>query len=191
MKAEAQGRPAQRGLSDASTNVRASRSRVPSSASCAPAPWSVSRTTPSCCARDGRETAIDDSAAPIRRPDGPVLGAVLVFRDVREAARGGRAQSRLAAIVASSGDANLSKDLDGTIRSWNAGAQRLFGFTLGSDRRQVDHRDRSAARTPTRRTGCSARLREGRGTTQLLTVRLAKDGRRIPVSLTNFAGPRC
>src|SRR5262249_22630420 len=68
-------------------------------------------------ARDGTERAIADSAAPIREAGGPVLGAVLVFRDVGDRRGAERAQAFLAAIVESSDDAIVSKTLEGVIRT--------------------------------------------------------------------------
>jgi PAS domain S-box-containing protein len=76
-------------------------------------------------ARDGREIPIEDSAAPIFGGGEDIFGAVLVFRDVTETRRARETRMRLAAIVESSDDAILGTTLDGTITSWNKGAECL------------------------------------------------------------------
>jgi PAS domain S-box-containing protein len=85
--------------------------------------------------RDGVEHPVDDSAAPIRDAEDQVSGCVLVFRDVtaqrqveRERASQLQTARMLAAIIDSSEDAIIRKRLDGTIETWNAGAERLFGY---------------------------------------------------------------
>jgi PAS domain-containing protein len=84
--------------------------------------------------KDGSEIAIDDSAAPIADENGVVSGCVLIFRDVSERRRLERAAAErlnaanlLASIVESSDDAIVRKSLDGTIQSWNAGADGCSG----------------------------------------------------------------
>ena len=76
---------------------------------------------------DGTEVPIDDSAAPINDDAGAIVGVVLIFRDITERRRAERAKATLA-IVESSDDAIISKDLNGRIVTWNAGAERLFGY---------------------------------------------------------------
>ena len=78
--------------------------------------------------KTGNLVPIEDSASPIRNAEGGLIGVVLVFHDVTEKRRAEERQARLVAIVDSSDDAILSKDLDGTIRTWNAGAERVYGY---------------------------------------------------------------
>jgi PAS domain S-box-containing protein len=133
--------------------------------------------------RDGTERPIDDSAAPMRNDSGGVLGAVLVFRDVSERKRAEEAQAFLAAIVESSDDAIVSKTLDGIIRSWNAGAERLFGYKA----EEVIGRPITLIIPPERQDEeqeILARLRNGERIDHFETVRVSKQGRRIDISLT-------
>ena len=134
-------------------------------------------------AKDGRTIAIDDSGAPIRADSGECLGAVLVFRDVTERRQADEARALLAGIVSSSEDAIISKNLDGIITSWNAAAERLFGFTeteaVGQSIALIippERHDEEAA--------IFSRLRRGERIEHLETDRVAKDGRRVAISLT-------
>jgi PAS domain S-box-containing protein len=134
-------------------------------------------------ARDGTERAIDDSAAPIRHEDGTVAGAVLVFRDVTEQRKAERSARFLASIVESSDDAIIGKDVNGIITSWNRGAERLFGYTaaeaVGRPVAMLAPPDRADEMPDILR-----RIRRGERVDHFDTVRRARDGRLVPISLT-------
>jgi PAS domain S-box-containing protein len=134
-------------------------------------------------ARDGTERAIDDSAAPILDGEGKLSGAVLVFRDISERKQAEEARARLAAIVESSDDAIIGKTLDGIIQFWNVGAERVFGYTaaeaLGKSITLIIPSDRLDEERE-----ILSRLRRGIRIDHFETVRLAKDGRLLDISLT-------
>jgi PAS domain S-box-containing protein len=140
--------------------------------------------------QDGSECPIDDSAAPIRDEHGHVSGCVLIFRDVtaqRQLAREKQQQlftaRRLASIVESSEAAIVGKGLDGVIQSWNAAAERLFGYSA----EQAIGRHISLVIPPERlaeENEIIATLKAGRRIEHLETERVRADGRRVQISLT-------
>jgi PAS domain S-box-containing protein len=104
-------------------------------------------------------------------------------RDMTEIRQADRDRAMLAAIIESSEDAIISKTFDGVVRSWNTGAQRIFGYTpeeaVGQPITLI---------IPSERLGeereILARLRRGERIEHYETERVAKDGRRIDISLT-------
>jgi PAS domain S-box-containing protein len=132
---------------------------------------------------DGTEVPIDDSAAPIHDDAGAIVGVVLVFRDITERRRAEKAKATLAAIVESSDDAIISKDLNGRIVTWNAGAERLFGY-----------REQEVIGRPitliiphshlNEETMILQRIRDGERIDHYETVRQRKDGSLLDISLT-------
>ncbi len=104
-------------------------------------------------------------------------------RDVTEMKQAEQERAILAAIIESSQDAIVSKSLDGIVRSWNSGAERLFGFTegeaLGKPITIIIPPDRLHEEK-----NILERLRRGERIDHYETVRVAKDGRLIDISLT-------
>src|SRR5262249_24679911 len=92
-------------------------------------------------------------------------------------------QARLAAIVATSDDAIVSKNLDGVVLSWNAGAERVFGYTAD----EIIGKPILILLPPERvneEAEILSKIRQGRRVDHFETVRVRKDGRRIDVAVT-------
>jgi PAS domain S-box-containing protein len=93
------------------------------------------------------------------------------------------ARRHLAKIVDSSDDAIVSKDLDGTILSWNAAAERMFGYTaaeaIGRSIRMIIPNDRQGEEDYV-----LGQIRTGESVRHYETIRQRKDGSLIPISLT-------
>ena len=134
-------------------------------------------------ARDGTEIPIDDSAAPIRGEDGELQGAVLVFRDITVRRSAEIAQRLLAALVESSDDAIISKDVNGIVTSWNKGAERIFGYSaeemIGKPIATIAAPDRIDEMPR-----ILERIKQGQRIDHYETFRKAKDGRLVAISLT-------
>src|SRR5580704_12532747 len=107
----------------------------------------------------------------------------LSLHDMREPKQAEEITGLLAAIVASSDDAIISKNLDGTVSSWNKSAERIFGYTpeeaIGQHIHLIIPPERHAEEST-----ILDRLRRGERVDHFHTVRRRKDGRLIDVSLT-------
>jgi PAS domain S-box-containing protein len=97
--------------------------------------------------------------------------------------RAEEAQYHLSAIVQSSDDAIVSKDLDGIVRSWNPGAERLFGYRademIGRSIRVIIPAEHQSEEDEVLR-----RIRNGERIDHFETIRRRKDGSLVPISLT-------
>lgn len=133
--------------------------------------------------KDGRRTQVSLTVSPIRDRTGTVIGAAKNARDVTEQRRLERTRALLAAIVESSEDAIISKNLDGIIQTWNAAATRIFGYTpeeaIGKSITLIIPPD---LQDEERR--IIEQIRSGKRIEHFDTIRRAKDGQRIPISIT-------
>jgi len=133
-------------------------------------------------ARDGREFPIADAGAPIRDAQGAIAGVVLVFRDQTQEREAQRTRALLARVVEGSDDAIISKTLDGIILSWNAGAERIYGYTADEI---IGHP--ISILTPSGKMDETMpvleRIQRGERIKHFETERIRKDGKKIQVSL--------
>ncbi|PWJ86934.1 PAS domain S-box-containing protein [Mesorhizobium loti] len=132
---------------------------------------------------DGTLFPFEPFPTPIRDEDGKLIGAVNMLLDLTQRAIADEAKQHLSAIVESSFDAIVSKNLNGVISSWNAGAERLFGYTaeeaIGNPVSMLipqDHQDEEP--------NILNRIRKGERVESYETIRQRKNGSLVPVSLT-------
>jgi PAS domain S-box-containing protein len=132
---------------------------------------------------NGSYIYIDDRGQILRDSSGRALRAVGAMMDITARKRAEEAMALNAAIVASSDDAIISKTLDGVIRSWNAGAERLFGHTAAEAVGQPISLIIPASKLA-EEAQILSRLGRGERIDHFETVRLAKDGHEVNISLT-------
>ena len=111
------------------------------------------------------------------------VGWIASLTDITESKRAEEGLRLLASIVESTEDGIIGKDLNGIITSWNAAAERLYGYTaqeiIGKPMSVLVPSDR-----PDEETQLQGRLNRGERIDHYETLRVAKDGREVPVSLT-------
>ncbi len=134
-------------------------------------------------AKGGRLVPVLISVSQLRETDGSVVGAAVSVRDITASKREQEARLRLAAVVESSSDAIIAKDLTGTILSWNGGAERVYGYASF----EVLGRNISVLAPPDRVdeiTEILKRIKIGERIEHFETVRRRKDGQTVDVSIT-------
>jgi len=131
---------------------------------------------------DGQRRHMETHATPVRQPDGTTV-QLAITHDVTERRRRERAALMLGAIVDSSDDAIISKDLNGVVTSWNKSAERLFGYTseeaVGQSITIIIPEDRLEEEPH-----ILSRLRRGERIDHFETIRRRKDGALLNISLT-------
>jgi PAS domain S-box-containing protein len=131
--------------------------------------------------KDGTEFPVEISLGPLETEDGTLVSSAI--RDITARQQAEADASHFAAVVESSHDAIIGKDLDGVIRSWNEAAQRLYGYS------SAEARGRSISMLvppgqDDELPGILARIRAGERVDDYETVCARKDGTLVDVSLT-------
>jgi two-component system sensor histidine kinase/response regulator len=133
--------------------------------------------------RDGRRFDIALSLSPVPDKSGRVIGAAAIIRDITPWKRAQQATAFLASLVQSSEDAIIGATPDGTILSWNKGAETIFGYTdqeaMGkciSSMVACQHDDEIAAIPDV--------LKQGQSLTHFETMGRRKHGGQVDISLS-------
>ena len=133
--------------------------------------------------RSGATLPISLALSPVLTPDGQLIGISRIIRDISQQKTLEREALHLAAIVASSDDAIVSKDLNGIVQTWNKAAERIFGYApeemIGRSITTIIPLDRRAEEDVV-----LSRIRAGLSVDHFETIRQRKDGSLIEISVT-------
>lgn len=132
---------------------------------------------------DGSRIPFAPFPTPLRDSSGRIIGAINLLMDVSAHRHADLEAARLAAIVESSDDAIVSKTLKGEIKTWNSGAARIFGYSA----QEMVGQHISKIIPPElqqEEVDILAKLSRGERIEHYETVRVARSGRRVHVSLT-------
>ena len=132
---------------------------------------------------DGALRWVEFTGQPVAGTKGSSLRVIGTVQDITGRKQAEEAQARLAKIVETSDDAIISKSIDGIIQTWNAGAERMFGYPA----EEVVGKPITVLIPPERlpeEEKILQQLRRGKAVEQFETLRLTRDGRPIDVSLT-------
>ena len=122
-------------------------------------------------------------ALPMRDERGAIVRWLGTFTDIADQKRAEEALTRVAAIVETSEDAIYSKDLEGRVRSWNRGAEKMFGYSAN----EMIGQPISTLSPPERKREADEMLeflRRGESIDHFETVRVRKDGTLVEVSVS-------
>lgn len=132
---------------------------------------------------DGVRIPFRPYPTPLKDEAGRVIGAINLLIDATSMKQAEIESARLAAIVVSSDDAIVGKTLDGCVTSWNTGATSIFGYEpdemIGQSITKIIPRELRQEEDE-----ILAKLRRGEHIAHYETVRMAKDGRRLNISLS-------
>ena len=131
----------------------------------------------------GKEIPVSLSVSPVKDMHGSIVGASKIARNLSDRREIEEKQAVLSAIVESSDDAIISKDLNGNIMSWNSGAEKIFGYSeeeaLGKSITLLIPKSRLPEEKRILKN-----IRNGRKIDHFETFRKHKNGRKIAISLT-------
>ncbi len=132
---------------------------------------------------DGHIAWASTTKIPLRDKAGEIIGIMGISRDITDRKEAEEKMQHLAAIVQSSEDAIIGKRIDGTITSWNKGAEKLYGYTEN----EMIGKSISHLIPPNNKSEMPEildRILSGEHIEQYETVRRRKDGQDIQISLT-------